>query len=709
MLNRLGMQARIAIGFVPPLMMMLVLSLVAYNGVSSITTATTTYLNAAGDQLELSRMGDCLTDANVAVLLFDRRRTPNYVEDFRTNVACMRDMEEKLTERAAVLESLVNDYATGFSSFVALDGQKAAVRDKALDFGPWTSVALQDIIRTSYRGGNLDAMLTAGEVNTLLNRSLALVERFLRAEDLSAETEAQARIDEAAAAIETLKAQVSSDLQRGRVAIAEALMENYRARVSEARALMEKEVAARARVLDTLAPGLSAQFQDIDHRLRQSQEALGQETVDTASATGNQVTIITIAVLAGSLALSWVIGRWISRSVGNMANTMREIAEGNTDVEVQGAEHQHQLGEMARSLIVFQENARARTEAEAEARAGREAADAQRLQQEEERRQQEAAREKSAAITKAALETFAAGLDGLSGGDLTVRIGSIDPAYDAMRLAFNQTMERLEDTVGRIKASSASMMGSTTAIVDSAQELSGRAESQASSLEETAATMEQMSASVKTTAESAQQVRSAALDASERARRGSGVVSDAVQAMGRIEESSAKVTNIIGAIDAIAFQTNLLALNAAVEAARAGEAGKGFAVVASEVRTLAQRAAEAAKDIADLIRDSTGQVADGARLVREAGDALVEIRDAIETVASRVADISSAASEQASGVEEITTTVTHLDSLTQQNSALAEQSAANARSLGADADELVNLMTYFSVTEGAPSGRSRAA
>ncbi|WP_118136700.1 methyl-accepting chemotaxis protein [Oceanicella sp. SM1341] len=697
-LSSLGMQARIAIGFAPPLVMMLILALVAYAGVTSINTATGKYLEAAGDQLEVSRMGDCLAGANAAVLLFDRHRTAGYADEFGRNVACIREYRAQLTDDStAALETDLAAYEEAFARFVALDARKSLVRDKALDFGPWAGVALQDIIRTAYRNGNAAAMLAATGMGNELNRSLTLVERFLRAEDLGAETAAQARIAAAAAALEQLSGALGPGLQGARLAIVGTLIENYRARLGEARALMEQEIAARDRVLDTLAPALRTQFLDIKTALGRTQETLGSQTVATANAIGTRVTLITVGVLAGSLLLSWLIGRWIARAVGDMADTMREIADGNTAVTVRGAEHQHQLGAMARSLIVFQENARARAAAEEESQRARDAAEATRLRQEEDRARQEEERAHAAAVTRDALETIAAALERLSRGDLTVRIGAIDSSYDAMRRAFNETMVRLEDTMGRIKSSSTSMLGSTAGIVDSAQELSSRAESQASSLEETAATMEEMSASVKTTAESAEQVKGAALEAAGRARRGSGVVSEAVQAMGRIEESSAKVTNIIDAIDSIAFQTNLLALNAAVEAARAGEAGKGFAVVASEVRTLAQRAAEAAKDIAGLIRDSSGHVSVGAKLVREAGDALLEIREAIETVATRVADISSAAREQSAGVEEITTTVTHLDSLTQQNSALAEQSAADARSLGADADELGKLMAYFTV------------
>jgi methyl-accepting chemotaxis protein len=234
-------------------------------------------------------------------------------------------------------------------------------------------------------------------------------------------------------------------------------------------------------------------------------------------------------------------------------------------------------------------------------------------------------------------------------------------------------------------------------------DLSARTEQQASSLEETAASMEELSATVRQNSENAQQANQLATTAREAADRGGRVTTQAVEAMTRIEGASQKISDIIGVIDEIAFQTNLLALNAAVEAARAGEAGKGFAVVASEVRTLAQRSAQASKEIKGLILDSGNQVKDGVKLVNAAGEALEGIVGSVKKVADIVSEIAAASAEQASGVEQVNSAVTQMDEMTQKNAALVEESAAAARSLEEQASELTRLIGFFS------TGRESAA
>lgn len=297
---------------------------------------------------------------------------------------------------------------------------------------------------------------------------------------------------------------------------------------------------------------------------------------------------------------------------------------------------------------------------------------------------------------KRAMNAFAENLQRLADGDLSARVpNEVDGEFAGLRSSFNDTLKRLAEMVGQIQSSSGAIVRSTEIISGGSRDLSSRAESQASSLQQTSATMEEMSASIKANADNAHRADGAAKEAVQKAERGGEVVGSAIAAMERIEHSSSKISEIISVIDSIAFQTNLLALNAAVEAARAGDAGKGFAVVASEMRTLAQRSAEAAKDISALIKQSSGQVSEGAELVRLTGGALTEIHDAIEAVVHNVSDISDASREQALGVAEITTTISHMDSMIQQNSALAEQSAAHARDLSEQAETLRRLVSYF--------------
>jgi methyl-accepting chemotaxis protein len=209
--------------------------------------------------------------------------------------------------------------------------------------------------------------------------------------------------------------------------------------------------------------------------------------------------------------------------------------------------------------------------------------------------------------------------------------------------------------------------------------------------------MEEISATVKQNAENAQQANQFAAGTREVAGRGGEVVAEAVKAMSRIEESSRKISDIIGVIDEIARQTNLLALNAAVEAARAGEAGRGFAVVASEVRSLAQRSSQAAKDIKDLIVNSSGQVQEGVELVNRAGTSLNEILASIKKVADIVSDIAAASAEQATGLEQVNKALTQMDEVTQQNSALVEENAATAKTLEQQAGAMDERVAFFRI------------
>ena len=310
---------------------------------------------------------------------------------------------------------------------------------------------------------------------------------------------------------------------------------------------------------------------------------------------------------------------------------------------------------------------------------------------------------------KAVMADMGGALSALAKGDLTHRITKdYQGTFETIKNDANQTVERLGAVVGDISRAANDISNAAAEISAGSQDLSNRTEQQASSLEETAGSMEEMATTVRQNAGNAQQANELADNARNIAETGAGVVEGAVSSMGKIEESSEKVADIIGVIDEIAFQTNLLALNAAVEAARAGEAGKGFAVVAKEVRTLAQRSSEAARDIKALIKDSNDQIKAGVSHVNEAGSTFHEITSSVKQVASYVADIASASKQQASGVEEIKISVSQMDEMTQKNSALVEESSASARSLQDEAEGLTRMVSYFTIeNDGQPQGQGR--
>ncbi len=280
---------------------------------------------------------------------------------------------------------------------------------------------------------------------------------------------------------------------------------------------------------------------------------------------------------------------------------------------------------------------------------------------------------------------FAVKLPATSGHD---EIGRITSAIRAMVDRLSGTMFAITQASGEVTNASAEISTSTT-------DLSQRTEEQAASLEETTAAMQELAETVKRNATNAQEANRSAGTTRQVADRGGQVVVQAVQAMAKIEESSRKISDIIGVIDEIARQTNLLALNAAVEAARAGEAGRGFAVVASEVRSLAQRSSQAAKDISDLITNSSGQVKDGVDLVNRAGVSLNEIVESIKGMTTVVAEIAEASSEQATGIEEINRALAQMDEAIQQNSALVEENAATAKTLEHQAQAMDEQISFF--------------
>lgn len=298
----------------------------------------------------------------------------------------------------------------------------------------------------------------------------------------------------------------------------------------------------------------------------------------------------------------------------------------------------------------------------------------------------------------------------IASGDLSTAIAVSGKNEMSNLLAgLKRMQEALVKTVRVVRDSSEAISSGAGEIANGNADLSSRTEEQASSLEETAASMEQLTSAVKQNADNAKQASQLAVTASETAARGGAVVSQVVDTMHGITESSNKVTDILSVIDGIAFQTNILALNAAVEAARAGEQGRGFAVVAGEVRTLAQRSAAAAKEIKGLIDDSAQRVQAGSALVARAGQTMDEIVKSITKVTDIMGEISAASTEQSTGIEEVNRAVTQMDEMTQQNAALVEEAAAAAGSLEEQARHLRNAVAVFRLSGADASAPAAAA
>ncbi len=407
----------------------------------------------------------------------------------------------------------------------------------------------------------------------------------------------------------------------------------------------------------------------------------------------------TLAIL-GAIALALavvcvlIVIRGVIKPIQRMTGSMSSLASGNVDLEIPGADRKDEIGKMAQNVVIFRNNAIERARLEQEADANRSLSEKERLAREEQKA-------KEAADTSFAVDNLADALSRLSDGDVSYRISQPFAAHlDAVRSNFNASAEKLQSALSRVAENARGIDAGANEIRSAADDLAKRTEQQAASVEETAAALEQITTTVKDSTKRAQEAGHLVSKARTGAEQSGNVVRKAVVAMEQIEKSSSEISNIISVIDEIAFQTNLLALNAGVEAARAGEAGKGFAVVAQEVRELAQRSANAAKDIKALITTSNGQVQQGVQLVGETGRALETIVTEVQEINRHVVAIVDAAQEQSSGLQQINTAVNQMDQDTQKNAAMVEEQTAASHGLAREAASLNQLLGQFKLGGG---------
>ncbi|MEO0061617.1 MAG: hypothetical protein RLZZ08_177 [Pseudomonadota bacterium] len=407
------------------------------------------------------------------------------------------------------------------------------------------------------------------------------------------------------------------------------------------------------------------------------QTELEEASASTVLLTSVLLVMAGLAIAAGVAAAIILLRRHVLSPLAETADTMGRMAAGDLDAGRRSDHAASEIGTMTRAIEVFRDASRAQRD--------------------------------SAAQQQLVVQSLGSALDKLADGDLVYRITeSLGTEYEQLRSGYNGSVERLASSLQQVAASAQRVTSGSAEIRAASDDLALRNEKQAASLEETAAAMNQVTDLVKRSADNAAEAKES-IDATHReAANGGTVVGKAVNAMAGIEKSSQSITQIIDLIDGIAFQTNLLALNAGVEAARAGDAGKGFAVVANEVRALAQRSADAARNIKDLILTSSEQVGQGVSLVGETGKLLEEIVNRIAQVNRQVQEIAEAAVIQASNLEQVNAAVTEMDRMTQQNAAMVEESTAAARSLSDEAGDLGQMVGQFR-TGAADAAPQRAA
>ena len=454
------------------------------------------------------------------------------------------------------------------------------------------------------------------------------------------------------------------------------------------------ETFAKTRLYPLIDP-LGAPIAD----LLNLQIRVANEEFDGAKEDGKMLAIwlivlssVSVVIIGGSI---WTVQSGVIKPLKKLQDAMFNLAAGDLKTAIYGEDRKDEVGQMAAAVVVFRDNGVERVRLEQVAEETRQATEEQKA--------------RDAAEIAFAVDAIAEGLGNLSDGDLASRIDTPLAAHlDSLRNDFNTAVAKLQSTLRAVGDNARVIDSGATEIFDAANDLSRRTEQQAASVEETAAALEQIATTVKDSSRRAVEAGELVNHARETADKSGEVVSKAVTAMQSIQSSSKKISTIIGVIDEIAFQTNLLALNAGVEAARAGEAGKGFAVVAMEVRELAHRSATAAKEIKELIINSTDEVHSGVALVAETGRALEAITAEVVEINKHVNAIAEGSREQALGIQEINMAINQLDQGTQHNAAMVEQSTAAGKSLANEAATLTELLAQFKLDDDKSSRRKQA-
>ncbi|PWC88924.1 chemotaxis protein [Azospirillum sp. TSH100] len=736
--GRFKVGTRIQVGF---LLILALLVLVAALGVRSLSTVEdgfNRYASISDNSLRLSEIDGSFSDM--------RRSALNY--SFTGNnavIAPIQAQQKKLvdllrTARDATLDpgrranvermiERIESYNAHFTQLVKLREQRdRLIADEMMPLGVKAREGLSAVVTNGIAAGDFESAAYAGQALETLILARLSAQRFLTEPTDKWAEEMRGRMDGFMKTTTLLASRLTDPVQKR--AAEESVQTAARYQESFRR------VVAAVNDAQSLAFGIMPKEAEEFASLAEKTITL-QSDARTATLTGAQTDMestakLLIGMAVGALALGILIAlvtaRSIVRPVVQMTGAMTDLAAGNLTVDVPALGNRDEIGSMAKAVLVFKENA---IEKKRMDEAERERLEAERRAAEAQRAREQAIGEEIAtlidAVSKGDLERRIdlAGKDGfyktmseginrltdtveaviadlgevlaaLAQGDLNRRVTrDYQGAFERVKTDVNATSTRLAEIVGQITQAAETIAAAAAEVSLGSSDLADRTEQQASSLEETAASMEELGATVRSNAENAQRANVMASQARSSAESGGGVAGSAIEAMRRIEESSRKITDIIGVIDEIAFQTNLLALNAAVEAARAGDAGRGFAVVAQEVRQLAQRSAQASKEIKGLILDSDAQVKDGVDLVSKAGDALQGIVSGVQQVATLIAEMASASAEQATALDEINSTVANMDEMTQKNAALVEETTAAAQAMSGQATDLKSLVGFF--------------
>ncbi|MDZ7281785.1 methyl-accepting chemotaxis protein [Sphingomonas sanguinis] len=489
----------------------------------------------------------------------------------------------------------------------------------------------------------------------------------------TAETEAAALLD---------KELVDDPKARAEVAASHARMDEWRRDIGDpliARSRTDREGAqawlransGRVRVTTILQPLRDLRARRLDRMATvRADRRMVLQTAQWSLIVGGLIMVGT------AIAMAVLLSRALGRPIVRLTGVMDALSHGRNDIIVPDADRRDELGSMSRAVVVFRDTAVAKARSDAE--------------------------------QNDVVERIGGALGQLADSDLTARLSGFPPSYAAIERDFNTAVSRLSGSLGAVRVNAAGITSGTVEMNEAADDLARRAEQQAASIEETSAAMNEIAQSVTAAATKAQSAEAIVRKASSDVANSEAIVRRTVSAIGDIERSSNEIAEIIAVIDGLSFQTNLLALNAGVEAARAGDAGKGFAVVASEVRALAERSAEAARDISARITTTVDRVRSGVELANKTDESLRLIATGMQDITGLVESIAGGASEQATSIQQVNLAINDMDGVTQANAAMVEEVTAAVRALSTETRALEEQVNRFRVDEAAASSFAHA-
>ena len=749
--SRLKVGTRVTIGFASVLVLLCMVAGFGYYGLNAGEGYIRKFDKISDAYAAVSKLQDAFEQMRRSVILYGQNSTPELVNDVHKFQALVEkhaaEAREKIpaADRLKMLDQalgVLGQYRKNFDTVVNVVTEDAKHSAGQRVLGTRLQTDFAELLRTSIENKDLAVVALVSAAQTHLMNGRISVNVYFNTPDPKIAKATLDNVNKVPELLKQIRAALTTPEGQKLADDALAAAKVYVPGIADSIKITDEKNRLIKDVGAKMAGQLNEQLTVLNDAQMSVMDRITDEGLAMASWSINLSIALTVAALVVGLTLAYFIGRGISKPLGRMSGVLAELAKGNKTIEIPYTERGDEIGDNARAAQTFKENLLRVEQMEAEQKVNEVRSAAER-----EAAMQKMANEFEAAvggIVQAAvagdfsqrvdldgktgmvlsvggainslcenvakvLDDLIHMLDALAEGDLRKRItAEYEGSFAVLKENANKTAQRIGATIGEIKSTATEVTNASAEISTSTTDLSQRTEEQAASLEQTSASMEEISATVKKNAENAQVANQSAGNTREVAERGGQVVAQAVQAMARIEESSRKISDIIGVIDEIARQTNLLALNAAVEAARAGEAGRGFAVVASEVRSLAQRASQAAKDITDLITNSNSQVQDGVVLVNKAGTVLDEIVESIKKVAETVAEIANASAEQASGIEQVNKALSQMDMTTQQNSAQVEENAATAKTLEIQAKAMDERVERFQLDDNVPSrGQSK--